>query len=75
MTDLRFRAEPFPIVDVCEAIAYNYAQSLPDDIREQLAEPTDELVETLSNLIQLRPGRAAYDDVEAGAQLALEAGA
>lgn len=70
-TDLRFRPEPYPIVDVCEAIAYNYAQALPDDIRDALAEPDGELVETISNLIELRPGRAAYCDAPAGGQLTL----
>lgn len=57
--------EPKPIVAVCEAIAYNYP-GLPDDIREQLAQPDDELVHTLFNLIELRPGHA-----DPGVQLSL----
>lgn len=67
--DLYF--EPKPIEEVCEAIAYQYAQQLPDDIREALAEPDAELVHTLFNLIELKPAPAVTRHVRPGEQLTL----
>lgn len=48
--------EPQPIADTCEAVAYLYHDQLPSEVYQALAHPDqDHLIETIWNLIQLRP--------------------
>lgn len=62
---LRYQPEPKPIHDVCEAIAFEYHDQLPSAVYEQLANPDLQLLETITNLIELRPRE------DAGGQLAI----